>query len=128
MIQKTKPKEFQCEVRHFQYITPTVFEIDFMTSEPFPFVAGQFISIVIPGGAAGGRDLRRAYSIASEPESNSIKLCVKLVEGGLGTNYLNKLRPGDKFRGVAPYGDFVKHGGRACFHRPVRDQPFSLDH
>ena len=36
-----------------------------------------------------------------------IELCVKLVEEGPGTNYLAKLREGDVFRVMAPYGDFV---------------------
>src|SRR5262249_48656966 len=82
------------------------------------FIAGQFVSVVIPGAGPNGRDLRRAYSIASPPERRPIELCIKLVEGGPGTNYLNKLRPGDKFKAFAPYGDFVyktKPGNQACF-------------
>jgi ferredoxin-NADP reductase len=88
-------------------LTPTVFEVTFDTDSELGFKAGQFISIVIPGAGPGGRDLRRAYSIASEPNARPVELCVKLVEGGPGTNYLYKLRPGDVFRGFAPYGDFV---------------------
>jgi len=111
--------EFHCVVKSFQMLTPTVFELTFEPREtPFPFEAGQFISIVIPGAGPKGRDLRRAYSIASAPEKSPVELCVKLVEGGPGTNYLYKLRPGDEFRGFAPYGDFVlepKPGRHACF-------------
>jgi ferredoxin-NADP reductase len=43
---------------------------------------------------------------------------VKLVEGGPGTNFLIKLRPGDRFRAFATYGDFTfepKAGRAACF-------------
>lgn len=99
-------------------LTPTVFEIGFDTDNPVEFIGGQFISIVIPGAGPNGRDLRRAYSIASEPSQRPVELCVKLVEKGPGTNYLYKLRPGDVFKGVAPYGDFVfepKPGKHACF-------------
>jgi CDP-4-dehydro-6-deoxyglucose reductase len=99
--------EFHCEVTGFKQLTPTVFETCFTTDKPVHFEAGQFISIVIPGAGPRGRDLRRAYSIASGPEQRPVELCVKLVEGGPGTNYLYKLRPGDKFRGFAPYGDFT---------------------
>lgn len=88
-------------------ITPTTFELSFSTSEPLTFEPGQFVSIIIPGAGPNGRDLRRAYSIASTPERTPIDLCVKLVEGGPGTNYLYRLRPGDQFRGFAPYGSFV---------------------
>jgi len=111
-------KEYQCEVKSFKMITPTVFELGFDTSEPVEFEAGQFFSIVIPGAGPKGRDLRRAYSIASPPEKRPIELCVKLVEGGPGTNFLIKLRPGDRFRAFASYGDFTyepKEGRAACF-------------
>jgi CDP-4-dehydro-6-deoxyglucose reductase len=108
-------------------VTPTVFELAFEPGEPvnpahhgekFHFQAGQFISIVIPGAGPKGRDLRRAYSIASCPEVRPVELCVKLVEEGPGTNYLYHLKPGETFKGYAPYGDFVyepKHDRHICF-------------
>jgi ferredoxin-NADP reductase len=111
-------QEFQCEVTSFREVTPTVFEVAFQPSPALTFQAGQFISIIVPGAGPHGRDLRRAYSIASSPEGQPIELCVKLVEGGPGTNFLYKLRPGNHFRGMAPYGDFVyepREGKHACF-------------
>jgi ferredoxin-NADP reductase len=115
--------EFRCTVKSFKMLTPTVFEIAFEAEKTqpehpaFAFEGGQFISVVIPGAGPKGRDLRRAYSIASGPEVRPVELCVKLVEDGPGTNYLYKLRPGDTFKGFAPYGDFVyepKPGRHAC--------------
>lgn len=100
-------QEFICKVESFRSLTPTVFETTFTTDKPLDFKAGQFVSVIVPGAGPKGRDLRRAYSIASAPSVRPIELCVKLVEGGPGTNYLFKLRPGDTFRGFAPYGDFV---------------------
>lgn len=111
-------QEFRCEVKSYNHLTPTVFEITFETDKPVEFEAGQFFSIIIPGAGPKGRDLRRAYSIASAPHVRPIELCVKLVEEGPGTNYLASLRPGDAFRAMAPYGDFVyehKFGRHACF-------------
>jgi ferredoxin-NADP reductase len=102
-----KAIEYLCTVKGFKMLTPTVFELTFETDKPFEFQAGQFISCVIPGAGPKGRDLRRAYSIASAPEVRPVELCVKVVEEGPGTQYLYKLRPGDTFRGFAPYGDFV---------------------
>ena len=110
--------ECQCEVKSFRMLTPTVFELTFEMNQPVIFEAGQFISVVIPGAGPKGRDLRRAYSIASGPEARPVELCVKLVEEGPATNYLYKLRPGDTFRGYAPYGDFTfesKVDRHACF-------------
>jgi NAD(P)H-flavin reductase len=113
-----KPIEYLCTVKSFKSLTPTVFETTFETDKPLSFVAGQFISIIIPGAGPKGRDLRRAYSIASAPEGRPIELCIKLVEDGPGTQYIYRLRPGDTFKGWAPYGDFVynpKPGRHACF-------------
>lgn len=110
--------EYNCLVKYNRMISPTVFELGFETDKPFDFDGGQFISVIIPGAGPNGRDLRRAYSIASAPEKRPIELCIKLVEGGPGTNYLYKLKEGDRFRGYAPYGDFVyeaKCGRHALF-------------
>ena len=88
--------------------TRDVFELTFAKKSEVNFLAGQFISIIIPGAGPGGRDLRRAYSIASTPDKKDVfELSIKLVEGGPGTTYLNKLRPGDEIRGQFPMGDFV---------------------
>lgn len=111
-------KEFQCRVERFEMLTPTVFQLAFSTPQPAGFEAGQFISIIVPGAGPNGRDLRRAYSIASGPQKDPIELCIKLVEGGPGTNYLYKMRPGSTFKGFAPYGDFTyepKTGRDAVF-------------
>lgn len=93
------------------YVTPTVFKLRFTTQPAFEFLPGQFLSIVIPGRGPQGRDLRRAYSIASSPDRGAshgpIELCIKLVEKGPGTNYLNSLNPGDVFKAQGPFGDFV---------------------
>lgn len=113
-----KPKEYQCKVLSSDYVTPTVFLLKFETLEPLDFIAGQFASIIIPGRGPGGRDLRRAYSIASLPGQTPIELCIKFVEGGAGTTYLKSLKPGETFRASIPFGDFVykaKENQNLCF-------------
>src|ERR1700746_2243310 len=113
-----KATEFKCQVKSHRMLTPTVFEITFDTDQPMEFKAGQFVSVIVPGAGPKGRDLRRAYSIASAPELRPVELCVKLVEDGPGTNYLYTMRTGAEFRGVAPYGDFIyrTHSAKnACF-------------
>ncbi len=109
--------EFIGTVSSFQYITPSVFVIGFTPSTPISFRAGQFLSVIIPGAGPGGRDLRRAYSIASPPEQKSIEICVKKVDGGPGTSFLAGLTLGKEVRLVAPYGEFVykTRPDRDCF-------------
>lgn len=99
--------EYKLTVQSTKWLTPTVFEITFEPDLPLTFKPGQFVSIVIPGAGPNGRDLRRAYSIASAPIVRPIELCIKLVEDGPGTNYLKGLKVGETFKGFAPYGDFV---------------------
>lgn len=99
--------ELVSRVKSNEMITPTVFQIQFEPSSPVSFKAGQFLSMIVPGAGPKGRDLRRAYSIASAPESPVVELCVKIVEGGPGTTYLKRLRAGDSAKFFAPYGDFV---------------------
>lgn len=111
---------YLCTVKSHKMLTPTVFELAFdavpipssdpakpAPTEPYYFAGGQYISIVVPGAGTNGRDLRRAYSIASAPEVRPVELCVKIVDNGPGSNYLNDLKVGDTFRGYSPYGDFV---------------------
>src|SRR5690242_15734103 len=88
-------------------LTHDVFAFKFARPQAMNFKAGQYMSIVIPGAGPGGRNLRRAYSIASPPEWNEVELCVKLVEEGPGTNYLNSLKVGDEIQAQAPFGEFV---------------------
>lgn len=87
-------------------LTHDVFEIVFARPDGFDFRAGQYISIVVPGAGPGGRNLRRAYSIASAPQWTDVELCVKLVDHGPGTQYLNSLKVGSEIQAQGPFGDF----------------------
>jgi NAD(P)H-flavin reductase len=103
-----------CTVTELKFITSTVFELHFDMEPRLTYLPGQFLSAVIPGAGPGGRDLRRAYSIAAPPEQQTTHLCIKKVEGGPGTTYLSSLKPGDTFKVHAPYGAFT--------YRPMTDR------
>lgn len=90
-----------------RWVTHDVFEFKLQKPEGFNFKAGQYLSIVIPGAGPGGRNLRRAYSIASSPEMSEIEICVKKVTNGPGSTYLSNLKEGDAVEAQAPFGDFV---------------------
>jgi CDP-4-dehydro-6-deoxyglucose reductase len=111
-MEKRKALAVELVLTHRKQLTHDVFEQHFEPKIPFDFDPGQFVSIIVPGKGPGGRDLRRAYSIASGPElvrngKSVLELCVKLVEGGPGTTYLNSMKVGDVLNGMAPYGDFT---------------------
>ena len=98
--------EYRLRLLKYTHLTPTVFQLGFEMPKGLVFQGGQFVSVVVPG-AAGGRDLRRAYSIASNPENSELEFCIKYVEGGPGTTYLKNLKIGDEIKVFAPYGTFV---------------------
>jgi ferredoxin-NADP reductase len=84
-----------------------VFELHFETEDPnFEHKAGQFVTIKIPQPAAAPL-IMRSYSISSMPTPGKFELCVKLIEDGKGTNYLNLLKEGTQIEFLGPLGHFV---------------------
>ncbi len=69
------------------------------------FWPGQFITLLLN---IEGKSVRRSYSICSVPEDlPRIAVCVKKVEGGLASHFLNdRLHEGDRLEVLEPYGNF----------------------
>src|SRR4051812_47032181 len=84
-------------------------------SHNFDFQAGQFVSML---AQHDGREITRAYSIASAPRGdNTFDLCLNRVPNGFFSNWLSDLRAGAEVRFHGPHGYFtLKH--------PVRDSLF----
>lgn len=85
------------DTRHFKLAFPegTVFDYD----------AGQFINAMIPTEV---KVIKRPYSIASSPTwKGYLDLCWKKIPGGQATEYLWKLREGDKLEIQGPLGRFT---------------------
>lgn len=133
MLEKPKPEYFDVTVgaiRDFGNDTKD-FELLFDAGREIRFIAGQFVSVVLPKdkvtpppaagpkgllsskGAAlppatGGGVIRRAYSVASPPEARDrLNLIVKLVQGGVVTTWFWTLKPGDRFKIHGPFGKFT---------------------
>lgn len=89
--------DFGNETRHF--------ELKFDGGRALDFTAGQFAVVLCP---KEGTWIRRAYSIASEPgKKDRFDLVVKLVQGGVVTNWFWGLKEGARFRVHAPFGKFI---------------------
>ena len=111
-MEKQKHLTVEAKLVEKRQLTHDVIELVYISEPSFTFAPGQFISIFVPGKGPGGRDLRRAYSISSAPELThsgkpAFELCVKIVEDGPGTDFLNSMQIGDTMKGMAPYGDFI---------------------
>ena len=71
----------------------------------FDFQAGQFVSMK---AEHGGREITRAYSIASPPRGDrSFDVCLNRVPDGFFSNFLCDLREGDCVQIHGPHGYFV---------------------
>lgn len=82
-------------------LTHDVFELTLETKEDFNFNAGQFINIKINDGE---KVCFRAYSIASRPDGNQLKLCIKKIDGGRGSTWLQSLKVDDEIVFLGPSG------------------------
>lgn len=111
----------KCRVIAKRWLTPTVMGLEFEPSKKFRFEGGQFLSIYVPD-EKGGKPLRRAYSFASHAAhapkgERPYQLCIKVLIGGPGSQYLATLEIGEAFDATAPYGDFLyesEEGRRIC--------------
>jgi len=99
------------EVIEVARLTHDVKEIAFKLLQPdrLSFQAGQYIAIEVTEMKDGRpRQNNRPYSIVSPPEETEvIRLCVNLVNGGPGSSYLHTLKVGDRVSFLHPFGYFV---------------------
>ena len=99
-----KPRECQAEVAAVRSVTPDVIEVDLrvLAPEDFTFEAGQWISVPF------GEKTVRAWSMVSSPTRRGpITLSVDVAPGGIGSQWLRGLKPGDPVRFKGPTGGFV---------------------
>ena len=88
--------ELAPEVRHFVFEASGVQEL--------PFKPGQFVSFE---ATLRGKNITRAYSIASRPDGNRFELCLNLVHEGSFSPHLFAMKPGDSVEMTPPLGFFT---------------------
>jgi len=94
-------RELAPEVHHFDFEVPDM--------EALSFSPGQFISVV---KEIGGKEITRAYSIASPRDGNRFSLCLNRVHDGMISPYLFSLQPGNTVDIQEPLGYFtLRHPG-----------------
>lgn len=86
-----------------QYVSPDVCSLSFYASEGFDFIPGQYVILTVPGTPP----VKRLYSFAGKSNTNNqFELLIKIVEGGVGTQYLKSLHVGDVVDVAGPAGLF----------------------
>lgn len=82
-----------------------VLEVPAALQEEYRFVAGQYLTI---SHEHNGKEIRRAYSICSTPQSGEIRIVVKKAEQGVFSTYANEaLKVGDQLAVDVPEGRFT---------------------
>lgn len=89
--------------------TPSAVSILFNVPEElkpnYTFVAGQYINLKL---TLDGKEIRRAYSISSSPESGELRIAVKAIKNGAFSQFANtKLKAGDVLEVGKPEGIFT---------------------
>jgi ferredoxin-NADP reductase len=85
--------------------------------EPLKFRPGQFVSVRV-GVDSDDNPILRSYSIASPPGGPELALILKLIKGGPGSEFFERLKVGDRVRFTGPMGFFcldLQHAGDIVF-------------
>lgn len=107
---RVKPIQFIATVVSNEYTAKetrrTVFEVKDPSSE-FTFSTGQFVNLHCPEIEGAVPPKPRAYSIASSMRVlPRFELCVKVIENGIGSGYIDSMKEGDEVEFTGPMGHF----------------------
>ena len=81
------------------------FEVPTTLKTEYTFTAGQYITLKT---VIDAKEVRRDYSLSSSPQSESLTVTVKEIEGGVFSSHANRqLKTGDTLEVGTPNGRFV---------------------
>ena len=74
-------------------------------ADTFKFKAGQHLTLM---GVIGEEEVRRNYSLCTDPASGDVMVTVKRIAGGLFSNWVaEELKPGQRIAVMPPHGSFT---------------------
>jgi len=81
------------------------FKTEGETKSTYKFKAGQYLTLC---SKIKGKEIKRSYSICSDPQSGKLQVGVKAIKNGVYSNYINNaLRVNDTIEVSVPEGRFV---------------------
>jgi benzoate/toluate 1,2-dioxygenase reductase subunit len=83
-----------------RWLSRTAFELELGSPVPFKFLPGQRIRLVLG-------EAQRDYSLVSSPADETIRLCVRRVEGGIVSSSLAVMEPSTPLHFIGPLGYFI---------------------
>lgn len=80
------------------------FEVPATLKQEYAFIQGQYLTLKLH---VNGEEIRRSYSICSGVGENELRVAVKRVKDGKGSNFINSsLKKGDEMEVMTPMGSF----------------------
>ncbi len=106
IVQQMAVLKRRYQLEKTQRLSSQVYHCVFSTEDgaPFSFIPGQFVTLHLQGP---DKIAHRSYSIANQPQGNRLELSFAYVEGGLASQYLCGLQPGDCIEASGPHGLLV---------------------
>lgn len=100
------PLKFISEILEIKNLSPDVKQFKFSVPPDFQFIPGQYISMILE---KENDKIRRPYSLVSNPEKANegyAELCIKILENGLASPIIDKLKVHDRINFLGPLGNF----------------------
>lgn len=100
------PKEFTAKLVKKEFLNEDTVSLWFEPQNvDFTYLAGQFAMLKFEHNDEPGKVLTRSYSISSAPREDGLfELCVGIIPGGKGSNYLAQLEVFETILVKGPYG------------------------
>ena len=100
---------YKLNIKEVKRETPSavsvLFNIPSELQPTYKFIAGQYINLKL---TLDGKEIRRAYSICSSPNSGELRIAIKAVKNGLFSKFANdNLKAGDILEVGQPEGKFT---------------------
>ena len=101
---KVKSTAITTEIKELNRLSSEIYQLKLRAADgsSFQFLPGQYVNIEVPGTSH-----TRSYSYSSKPDAPEGEFLIKLVPGGLMSNYLKEeAKVGGELNIVTPLGSF----------------------
>lgn len=98
-------KIFNSQVLEIKDLTSDIKTLKLSVPNDFEFRAGQYLSLSV--FREDGKKIRKPFSISNLPDSGFIEFCIKIISGGLASEFVKTLVYGNEVELFGPAGKFV---------------------
>ncbi|HTZ41955.1 MAG TPA: FAD-dependent oxidoreductase [Candidatus Omnitrophota bacterium] len=97
---------FSSKILGIRDLADSVKHVKLSAPSDFEFKAGQYLSLSVINDK--GQKIRKPFSIVNEPaDKKKIEFCIKIIPGGVASEFVKKLKKGDKVELFGPAGKFT---------------------